>query len=139
MVEKIRWHEDQANWVELSPFSGLSFGVVLLFKAYVFISFRHEYSSLDLVTVYIRAQQIDVWAHMSHIKLFTADYVGVSSFGVQRKFGNWCLGMQPLLRRKSTLDLMCRCLPRKSYFRNFPKYFSTSADSSDSIDREEVF
>lgn len=46
--------------MELSPFSGFSFGVVLLFKAYVFISFPHEYSSLDLVTVYIRAQQIDV-------------------------------------------------------------------------------
>lgn len=63
---------------------------------YLFHSFTGT-PNVDLITVYVRVQQIDVWAHISQIKFFTADCVGVSSFGVQRKFDNCCLGMLPLL------------------------------------------
>ena len=103
--------------------SGFNFDMVLLFKAYLFIPLPQGYSKLDLITMYLRAQQIAVWAHGRHVKFFTADHVGVPAFGVQRKFSNCWWGMQPLLSRKSTLHLMSRLFSYKVLFEKSLKIF----------------
>ena len=41
VVERGRWHEDQANQLELSIFSGFTSGMILLFKTLLFIPLPH--------------------------------------------------------------------------------------------------